>query len=73
MPDDIDAAQDAEALDRWISLTQKRAPGPAETGACLLCEEPMLPGRRWCDSFCRGRWEAEQDVMIGARRGPPVE
>lgn len=33
---------------------------PAAKGACLYCDTPLPPDRRWCDHECRDLWEAEQ-------------
>lgn len=31
--------------------------GPAATGSCLWCDEPVASGVRWCSSDCRDDWE----------------
>lgn len=61
MPDDIDRAQEREASIREGHLADHahRARGrellPA--GACHFCNEPVQPGRLFCDSECGWAWE----------------
>lgn len=32
--------------------------GPKATGECLDCGEPVPPGHRWCDVYCRNSYQA---------------
>lgn len=57
MPDDLDRAAEREALDRDLALRVRRPEGPAATGACLYCGEPLPSGVRWCATECRDDWE----------------
>lgn len=58
-------ANEADRADRAVTLhlqqaLARRAPeGPPDTGACLYCDQPTPPGRRWCNADCRDDWEAE--------------
>lgn len=58
--DDSDKATAREELDRDLALKNLKPAGPAPTGACLNCDEPLPPGLRWCDALCRDDWEARR-------------
>lgn len=61
MADDIDIANERIEMDRAALLKQRKPePSISETGCCLHCDEPVPPGRRWCDANCRNSWEKEQ-------------
>lgn len=49
----------AERLEREMErlLALRRASGPAPTGECLWCGEPLAPRLRWCSAECRDDWE----------------
>lgn len=55
----IDQANEVAELHRQIAIDQKKPTGPAASGVCLYCEEPLTNGRRWCDKHCRDEWENE--------------
>ena len=55
-----DTATRHEELRREIALRERKPEGPAATGLCLFCSEPVPPGHRWCDTDCRDDWEARQ-------------
>lgn len=42
------------------ALAVKRPVGPAATGWCLNCGEPLPAGMRWCDADCQHDWEARR-------------
>ncbi|MBS0474748.1 MAG: DUF2116 family Zn-ribbon domain-containing protein [Proteobacteria bacterium] len=52
-----DKATEREEQDRDIALHQRKPEGPAATGQCLYCEDPLPPGKRWCCTACRDDWE----------------
>lgn len=58
--DESDRATAHEELRRDIALRTRRPDGPAATGHCLNCGEPLTPGLRWCDCNCRDDWELLQ-------------
>ena len=60
MSDIIDVAQaKAEAI-ASAELARRHPVGPAATGLCHWCGEPVPEGRRWCDADCRDDWQREQ-------------
>ena len=62
MADQFDKASDLEQLDRdrSIAIARQKTASPEPTGFCFWCEEPVLPGARWCNSDCREDWDNEQ-------------
>jgi hypothetical protein len=56
MPDEIDRGNDTAELFLDLSLSTKKPAGPAPTGCCLNCDEPLALGERWCDVYCRDDW-----------------
>ena len=57
--DDSDRA-DAEVEHRLADALRLRRPaGPAADGQCHHCDEPVAPGLRWCNAYCRDGWERE--------------
>lgn len=52
------ADQAAEREEQFTSyaLSQKQPEGPAYTGYCLNCEEPLPHPKRWCDNECAADW-----------------
>lgn len=54
--DEVDLT--AERLDREMErlLARREAAGPAPTGNCLWCGEPLRAPLRWCDADCRDDW-----------------
>lgn len=62
MPDFADLGAAREEMDRALALQARAPAGPAATGACLHCAEPLCNGLRWCDAECRDGWQAEQKV-----------
>ena len=55
---DLGAAREQQDLE--LALKQRRPAGPAATGVCLNCEDPLPEGLRWCDEHCRDDWQADQ-------------
>lgn len=55
--DDADRAQIEVEREQARLMRARHPAGPAATGACLWCEEPLPDGRRWCDAACRNAWE----------------
>ena len=51
-----DQASDREQLDR--DLAQRKPAGPAATGYCLNCGEPV--DGRWCNPECREDWSKRE-------------
>ncbi len=60
MADFADLGADREERDRALALKVRAPEGPAATGACLSCGEPLPDGLRWCDAECRDAWQSEQ-------------
>lgn len=61
MADICDVTSDRDELMQPMLLAASRKPeGPAPTGFCLYCDEPVGEGRRWCDSDCMGDWQRVQ-------------
>lgn len=58
--DDIDRAQEREALDLSIALAKRKPAGPEATGECLECGIKLPEGQRWCGCECRNWWEQRQ-------------
>lgn len=60
--DDADRAgrQIENAVDDALAEARRglRA-GPEPRGACLYCDEPLGPGRLFCDADCRDGYEHE--------------
>jgi len=52
-----DMATAREEQDRELALKVRKPGGPAATGVCLCCGEPVTDGRRWCDADCRDDWQ----------------
>lgn len=57
--DPIDQACAQEAMFTAAAAAYRKPEGPAATGHCLFCDEPLEEGRRWCDADCRNGWEKE--------------
>lgn len=60
MADFADLGADREERDRALALKVRAPEGPAATGVCLCCGEPLADGLRWCDAECRDTWQADQ-------------
>jgi hypothetical protein len=60
MADIADVANETLELELAGALRARRPEGPAFTGFCLFCNEPMGKNMRWCDSECRDAWQDEQ-------------
>lgn len=58
MADDADRAQILEERERARGITDRKPEGPAATGECLWCGDPVEQGRRWCGVECRDMWQA---------------
>lgn len=52
---DFTAERMARELERLLAV--RKAAGPAPTGHCLNCGEPLRDPLRWCDPDCRDDWE----------------
>lgn len=59
MADDIDRAQNEVDRSLAEALRKRRPAGPAPTGHCLYCDEPVDEDHRWCSIECREGWERE--------------
>lgn len=57
---DDDLATQREEADRALALMVRRPVGPAPTGYCLNCDEPVGEGVRWCDADCRLDWSRRE-------------
>lgn len=55
--DEADRASEEEERNIAEALRTRKPEGPAPTGRCLWCDEPLQYGARWCDSKCRDEWE----------------
>lgn len=53
-----DQAAEIQQRDNEIALQLRKPEGPAATGSCLNCGEPLTGGRRWCNSECRDEQQA---------------
>lgn len=61
MTDEVDLANDfAEASLAHALAMIGKGKEAEETGHCLNCGEPVKPGHRWCDIFCRNDWTARR-------------
>lgn len=65
----MDVADEADAqieLEQALALTRRHPRGPLAISRCLNCDEPVPPGRRWCDAGCRDDWErrANQQALL---------
>lgn len=56
MSDDADRAEEQEQMLRQVAMATRRRDGPAFTGFCANCGEPIAPPLRWCDVECRDDW-----------------
>jgi predicted nucleic acid-binding Zn ribbon protein len=65
MADQVDLAQ--QQVDHIVSSyiqnirAQSRVLEAQPTGFCLFCEADVANDSRWCDAYCRDRWEAERE------------
>lgn len=57
MSDDIDRAQNEVERSLAEALRTRKPSGPQATGHCLFCDESVSGSQRWCDTWCRDRWE----------------
>lgn len=59
MSDEIDRAQDQEAMQREAAIASARNKSHtiSATGKCLECNKPLPEGMRWCDNYCRDDWQ----------------
>ncbi len=60
MADELDLAAEREEIARNAALLARKPEGPAATGECLECEEPVGTGVRWCCAACRDEWQRRQ-------------
>lgn len=59
--DDIDLANQHAEMTLAAQLTHRKPAGPAPTGDCLWCLEPLTDKtKRWCDADCRDDHELAQ-------------
>ena len=59
--DDLDHIEEREALAGPARIAASRKPeGPAVTGACLNCDEPLAPPCRWCSPDCLFDWQKQE-------------
>ena len=59
MPDQFDAAQKLEELQREHALRLRKPTLPA-TGLCHNCQEHVAPGLHFCDTDCSDDFQAIQ-------------
>lgn len=72
--DPFDQASEFEQLRRDIAMRQRKPEGPAPTGVCLFCGEPLAPGLRWCNRDCLDDWvRAERAYAMRPREDAPPE
>lgn len=57
MADDADRADALVQAMVEAGIAAATGPGPAATGECLWCGEPLPEPLRWCDAACRDDWE----------------
>lgn len=57
MADILDQASELEAMLNNAAAQFRKPTGPAATGRCLHCGEPLPNGLRWCDATCRDDFE----------------
>lgn len=58
--DDATRREEQERERALAEASQKAKDGPAFTGRCLYCTDPVPAPRRWCGAECRDDWEREQ-------------
>jgi hypothetical protein len=63
MPDIADLAQIQQEIQTARALKFRQSAGPAVTGYCLNCGEPLPDGRRWCDAACRDEWQRREQIL----------
>lgn len=69
--DEADRAQEEIEREAERLMRARRPAGPAATGFCLWCGEPLpmpplcesaaMVAPRWCGPDCRDAWEAHQE------------
>ena len=57
MADDIELAQERDAMMLDALIAARRPEGPKPNGKCYTCAEPIPYPRRWCDAACRDDYE----------------
>lgn len=60
MADWVDASVELQECMLSAQQQSRKPEGPAATGACLFCDEPLPEHMRWCNGDCRADWEREQ-------------
>jgi hypothetical protein len=55
--DIADASDDQVTKFTEHAMRLKRPEGPAPTGWCLWCEDPVENPKRWCCAECRDHYE----------------
>lgn len=59
--DDLDHIELREELAGPARIAASRKPvGPAATGGCLNCDEPVAVGCRWCGADCLFDWQRQE-------------
>lgn len=59
--DEVDiTAEREERFAPFVIAASKKPSGPAATGHCLYCDEPVGDGHRWCSAEHRDAWQKEQ-------------
>lgn len=61
MTDDADRSDEkiAAAIDTALQRVRQQPTIPF-TGECYFCAEELTEPKRFCDTFCRDDWDAEQ-------------
>ena len=57
MSDEIDLAQERDAMLLDAQRAYRKPEGPKPNGKCYTCEEPVPVPRRWCDAACRDDYD----------------
>jgi hypothetical protein len=58
-PIDHSANMQAKMEQAQVDSIRREAQKPIPTSkVCLYCAEPTEAGARWCNGFCRDRWQA---------------
>lgn len=63
MADVADITADRLELEEMLRRQYKRVEdGPAPTGRCHNCDEPVEAGACFCDADCRADWQDRQNM-----------
>lgn len=68
MTDQVDQAQEFEAMHRDIAMRERRSSSLQYTGSCYNCGDITGGGRRFCDADCRDDY-AKREKLKGIHAG----